>query len=107
MMEQPQLDCLMTELAETEMKFQRACEQIVLLNCKLSEMKDRYDQAAKKNLRMFRYTFRIQLAIIEGTKNMFDDYAATQADKIQSLQLQIYGEVLVDSDDKYDLGTRA
>jgi hypothetical protein len=42
------------------------------------------------------------MAVMEGILNMYNDYAVIQADKVKSLPLQIYREILVDSDDEYE-----
>ena len=84
---------LQLALDATERKFRRACEQIVLLNYKLSGMQARYDVAREKNLRTFRYSYRLQLAVIEGAKNVYHDYAVLQAERIRSLQMEIFGEI--------------
>lgn len=89
---------LRLQLAATEHKFRRACEQIVLLNYKLSGMQTRYDIAKERNLRTFRYTYRLQLAVIEGAKNVYHDYAVTQAERMRSLQMEIFGEIPDHSD---------
>ena len=84
---------LQLALDATERKFRRACEQIVLLNYKLSGMQARYDVAREKNLRTFRYSYRLQLAVIEGAKNVYHDYAVLQAERLRSLQMEIFGEI--------------
>lgn len=93
-----QMHRLRLQLAATEHKFRRACEQIVLLNYKLSGMQARYDSAKERNLRTFRYTYRLQLAVIEGAKNVYHDYAVTQAERMRSLQMEIFGEIPDHSD---------
>ena len=93
-----EIDRLKKELALTERKFRRACEQIVYLNCRLAEVQHRYD------LRPFQYSYHLQLTIIERVRNLYHEYAEIQAEKIRSLELKIFWEVRADySDDEYDL----
>ena len=94
---------LQLALDATERKFRRACEQIVLLNYKLSGMQARYDVARDKNLRTFRYSYRLQLAVIEGAKNVYHDYAVLQAERIRSLQMEIFGEIPDEEDEDPDV----
>ena len=94
---------LQLALDATERKFRRACEQIVLLNYKLSGMQARYDVAREKNLRTFRYSYRLQLAVIEGAKNVYHDYAVLQAERIRSLQMEIFGEIPDEEDEDPDV----
>ncbi|KAK3092651.1 hypothetical protein FSP39_005394 [Pinctada imbricata] len=81
-------------LEETERKFRRACEQIVLLNFRLKYVENRYTKAKLANLRNFRYNYRLQLAVVEGVRNMYHDYARMQAEKITELREQLYGEII-------------
>ena len=94
---------LQLALDATERKFRRACEQIVLLNYKLSGMQARYDVAREKNLRTFRYSYRLQLAVIEGAKNVYHDYAVLQAERIRSLQMEIFGEIPDEEEENPDV----
>ena len=94
---------LQLALDATERKFRRACEQIVLLNYKLSGMQARYDVAREKNLRTFRYSYRLQLAVIEGAKNVYHDYAVLQAERIRGLQMEIFGEIPDEEDEDPDV----
>ena len=93
------------ELMETERKFRRACEQIVTLNGRMAAMKGRYERAKQENRRSFRYTLRLQLAVVEGVKNVYYDYAQFQAEKINKLRQELYGEETQggDSSDEMDI----
>ena len=91
--EEPIQYSLQLALDATKRKFRRACEQIVYLNSKLSGMQARYDVARKKNLCTFRYSYHLQLVVIEGAKKVYHDYALLQAERIRSLQMEIFGEI--------------
>ena len=69
-------------LSDAERRFRRACDQIVLLNQKLGEVQKRYKKARSINNRSFRYNLRLKLAVIEGARNIFYDYAYTKADQV-------------------------
>jgi hypothetical protein len=102
-MEQSQYDGMMKELADTERKFYCACEQVVALTFRLSEMQNRYEWAKAMNRRTSQDIFRRRIKIIEGVKSMYFTYAVYQADNMERLQQEIYGGVLVDSSDVYIL----
>ncbi|KAK6180567.1 hypothetical protein SNE40_012698 [Patella caerulea] len=77
-----------TRLMDAERFFRRACEQIVQLNRRLDEMAKRYDKASRENHRSFRYSLRLRMAVTEGVRNMYYEYAANKADEITNLRCQ-------------------
>lgn len=64
-----------TELQQTEIRFRKACNQINLLNRKMESIHKRYNCAKKNNHRVFRYKLRLRLAVVEGLRNMYYEYA--------------------------------
>lgn len=78
-----------TRLYETEMKFKRACEQVVLLNDKLEGLQTRYEKARQENHRSFRYNLRLRMATVEGVRNAFYEYACEKAERIAELRYHI------------------
>lgn len=79
-------------LGEAEHRFRKACDQIVMLNQRLSDVQKRYKMAKRNNNRSFRYNLRLKLAVIEGSRNMFYDYAYAKADQVASLRLELFNE---------------
>ena len=79
-------------LSDAERRFRRACDQIVLLNQKLGEVQKRYKKARSTHNRSFRYNLRLKLAVIEGARNMFYDYAYTKADQVADLRRELFNE---------------
>lgn len=92
---------LYTELHETETRFRRACEQVVLLNDKLEGLQRRYDKARLENHRTFRYNLRLKMASVEGVRNAYYEYACEKAEKIAELRYYVSAEnhTLSDDDD--------
>ena len=91
-------------LSDAERRFRRACDQIVLLNQKLGEVQKRYKKAKSTNNRSFRYKLRLELAVIEGTRNMFYDYAYAKADQVADLRRELFNksvEIVSGSDSDY------
>lgn len=84
-------------------KFRRACQQIRLLNHRIEDAQIRYDRAYKNNQRSFRYTCRLQLATLEGMRNMFYEYASHRANELEALQEDlIRAGIISDSSDTDD-----
>ena len=79
-------------LSTAERRFRGACDQIVLLNQKLGDVQKRYKAARKSNNRAFRYNIRLKLAVIEGARNMFYDYAYAKADQVADLRRELFNE---------------
>ena len=93
-----------TKLHDAEKSFRKACEQIVQLNRRLDEMAKRYDKASKENHRSFRYSLRLRMAVTEGVRNMYYEYASNKADEITNLRGQVlheeHGSSADDDDDE-------
>lgn len=92
-------------LTDTERRFRKACDQIVLLNNHLGEVQKRYKMAKRTNNRSFRYNLRLKLAVIEGARNMYYDYAYTKADQVAELRRELFNEsveIVTASDSDYN-----
>lgn len=76
-------------LSDTEYRFRRACEQVVLLNNKLQDLQVRYDRARKQEMRSFRYNIRLRMSGVEGVRNAYYEYARQKADKVLYLRHKI------------------
>ena len=72
-----------------ERKFHRACHHIRMLNRRIEETQSRYDNAYARQQRPFRYTYRLQIATLEGVRNMFYEYASRQAEKLEKIQEEL------------------
>ena len=92
---------LYAQLYETETRFKKACEQVVLLNDKLEGLQKRYDKARQENHRSFRYNLRLRMATVEGVRNAYYEYACGKAEKIAELRYYVSVNSQSDSDE-YD-----
>lgn len=79
-----------TELQQTEIRFRKACNQINLLNRKMESIHKRYNCAKKNNHRVFRYKLRLRLAVVEGLRNMYYEYANKKVSLIAKTALVQY-----------------
>ncbi|WAR27880.1 hypothetical protein MAR_013584 [Mya arenaria] len=80
------------ELQQTEVRFRKACNQINLLNRKMESIHKRYNCAKKNNHRVFRYKLRLRLAVVEGLRNMYYEYANKKASRVVELRSELYNE---------------
>ena len=81
-------------LVDKERRFKRACEQIVQLNYSLDALQQRYSKAKNDNNRSFRYSLRLKIAVVDGMRNMYYDYAHKKAESIAELRQELFGEVV-------------
>lgn len=90
-----------SELHQTEVRFRKACNQINLLNRKMDSIHKRYNCAKKNNHRVFRYKLRLRLAVVEGLRNMYYEYANKKASRVVELRRELYNEAVevVEQDD--------
>ena len=80
------------KLGETERHLVRSCEQIILLNDKIRGLTRRYESAKAEGYRSFRYNNRVRLAVFEGVRNVFYEYARDRAEDIADLRRELYGQ---------------
>ena len=85
------LDCLdlQGQFQLSHRKFNRACDQMSLLDQRIKDMQVRYQRAIKNKNNTARYTLRQRLAVMTGVKMMFYGYASAQADKMDALREKI------------------
>ena len=80
------IDDVKNEIRHVHRKFKRACRQVVLLNNRLEQLLVHYNRAGRDRRRSLRYARRLQIATIEGVRNMFYEYAAHQCQVMDDLQ---------------------
>lgn len=78
------------KLNDAQAKFERACQQIVLLDQKIKDLEVRYKRAVKHKKNSFRYNLRLRLSVVTGVKMMYHHYASTKADELHRLHRQRY-----------------
>lgn len=94
------ISSLHVNLSESEFRFRRACEQVVLLNNKLQDLQVRYDRARRDELRSFRYNIRLRMSGVEGVRNAYYEYARQKADKVLYLRHKIRSRLNTDCEDE-------
>ena len=101
------LDCLdlQGQFQLSHRKFNRACDQMSLLDQRIKDMQVRYQRAIKNKKNAARYTLRQRLAVMTGVKMMFYEYASAQADNMDTLREKIEDQLYTtpsDSEMDYD-----
>ena len=71
---------------QLQRKFRKACSQVILLNNRILDGQIRYNRAVKANRKSYRYVGRLNLATLEGVRNMIYEYAARAADELDVMQ---------------------
>ncbi|KAK6178896.1 hypothetical protein SNE40_011381 [Patella caerulea] len=73
-------------LSETEYRFRRACEQVILLN---NNLQVRYDRARREGQRSLRYDIRLRISVAEGVRNSYYQCAHQKTEEVLSLRNKI------------------
>jgi hypothetical protein len=66
-------------IAVAERRFRGACEQIVHLNNRLSGLERRYAKSKREQQRTFRYSLRFRIAVVDGLRDVYYEFAHKQA----------------------------
>ena len=89
---------LINQIRQEDRKFRRACQQVAILNNQLTDLKQRYERAARMDRKSFRCSARLRVASMEGVRNMMYQYAEAKCEEIEELQDQLMA--LMGSDDE-------
>lgn len=73
-------------------RFQRACDQILQLNGKLDDLSRRYMSARDNNNKLFRYSLRSRMLVVEGMLSAYCSYAEVKKEEILKLRRQLANE---------------
>ena len=69
------------------------------MNQALSNLTHRYKKAKADNRISFRYPLRLRLAVVEGIRNMYYDYAKQKADEVKTIKEALEDQTESDFDD--------
>lgn len=79
-------------LASVEKRFLLCCQQITLVDQRLDALQTRYIRASQDQNRSLRYSLRLQIATVEGTRNVYYQYAKLKGAEIAVLRRDLFGE---------------
>ena len=87
------------QLYETQRRFNRACDQILLLNSRLHGLKKRYLSARSNDYKTLRFPLRLRIMIEEGLVKQYYHYADMKRNEILHLRSQLNKDDDVESDE--------
>ena len=87
------------QLYETQRRFNRACDQILLLNTRLHGLKKRYQSARSNDNKTLRFPLRLRIMIEEGLVKQYYHYADMKRNEILHLRSQLNKDDDVESDE--------
>ena len=90
------------QLYESKRRYQRACDQLVLLNDKLDALNNRYRKAKTENHRSFRYHLRMRIIVVEGMLDAYTNYACLKKNEVLDLSFKLFGEDPSDGERLFD-----
>ena len=73
-------------------RFQRACDQILQLNKKLDDLSRRYMSAKENNNKLFQYSLRSRMLVVEGMLTSYCNYANVKKIEIMRLRSKLKEE---------------
>ena len=79
-------------LDEMERRFRLCCHQINLVDQKLDALQVRYIRANRDEHRSVRYSLRLQIATVEGVRNIFYQYAKVKGAEIARIRRGLFNE---------------
>ena len=90
------------QLYETQQRFQRASDQLVLLNNALTSLnrRCRYDIAGDQDTVL--PSMRIRIEVLEGIMAAYCKYICLKKNEISDLRFKLYGEDPEDGEEIYD-----
>lgn len=80
------------QLARIEKRFLLCCQQITLVDQKLDALQVRYIRANQINDRSARYSLRLQIATMEGMRNIYYQYAKVKGMQIAEIRRGLFDE---------------
>lgn len=84
---------LLEKETDARMKFEKACQQIALLDQKIRDLEVRYKRAVRNKKNSFRYNLRLRLSVVTGVKMMYHHYASTKADELTRIRRSIQNSI--------------
>ena len=77
------------KLSDSQHRFNRACDQILLLNTRLNGLQRRYLSAKSSDYKTFRFPLRMRMMVAEGLVKRYYHYADMKRSEILDLRCEI------------------
>ena len=93
------------KLHDSQRRFNRACDQILLLNTRLHGLRKRYKSARTNNYNSLRFPLRLRIMAVEGLVKSYYHYADMKRSEIIVLRTELSKvdnseDELISSDDE-------
>ena len=77
------------KLHDSQRRFNRACDQILLLNSRLRSIRKRYNSARSSDSKTFRFPLRMRMMVAEGLVKRYYHYADMKRNEIFELRAEL------------------
>ena len=77
------------QLYESQRRFSRACDQILLLSSRLQGLRKRYLSAGSSDYKTFRFPLRMRILVAEGLVKRYYHYADMKRSEILHLRCEL------------------
>ena len=77
------------KLHDSQRRFNRACDQILLLNTRLRGLRKRYNSAKTSDSKTFRFPLRMRMMVVEGLVKTYDHYADMKRTEILECRAEL------------------
>ena len=91
------------KLHDYQRRFNRACDQILLLNTRLHGLRKRYKSARTDNCNSLRFPLRLRIIVAEGLVKNYYHYADMKRSEIIDLRTEL--AKVDDSEDELDISS--
>ena len=77
------------KLHDSQCRFNRACDQILLLNTRLRGLRKRYSSAKTSDSKTFRFPLRMRMMVVEGLVKTYYHYADMKRTEILECRAEL------------------
>ncbi|OWF54422.1 hypothetical protein KP79_PYT08638 [Mizuhopecten yessoensis] len=81
-------------LFRSEGNFSRAVSHMDMIGDRIRKLMTRHDRAQRSGMNALKYNLRIRLAVMEGVRNMYYEFAKKRAEEVVTLRKELYGQDL-------------
>ena len=78
-----------TDFGHLKTRFQHAHQQVLILNKRIGEVHQRYNRAVKAQRKASRCNLRLQIAVLEGVRNVYFEYSKQLMEEITSEHMKM------------------
>jgi hypothetical protein len=86
-----QRQILQAGLEKANVKFEKACKQLIVLDRKINDLHNLYTSSMETDRKTFKIVNRMQLATLEATHEAYIEYIERKVNEIRKLKTKIYG----------------